>query len=352
MPPLPHRPASISVALLLVAAATPTVDGTEIRQLELVLPTANREIFGADPSRFYMYTNRSFEGRQSNPWQAGKYGYTRSPRRSSAGIVYTQFHEGVDIRPVSRDGAGRPLDTVRAIGGGVVAYVNRLAGASNYGRYVVVEHDWGYGKFYSLYAHLHSADCRVGQAVRPGSRLGKMGYTGSGIDRSRAHLHLELNLMLSTRFKEWHDGVYASKNPHGEYNGLNLAGIDIAGLYLRHRRDPGITLPQLVARMQLYYKVLVPNKGTPDILRFYPWLARDMSAAEGNPSWEISLSSSGVPLAVRPSQTPAKAPSVSWVKSSSVPHSWNTRKRLSGSGGSAKLSASGINYVKLLSGDF
>ena len=104
--------------------------------------------------------------------------------------------------------------------------------------------------------------------------------------------------------------------------------------------------------MQLYYKVLVPNKGTPDILRFYPWLARNIASAKGNPSWEISLSSSGVPLGVSPSTKSVKAPTVSWVKSSSVPHSWNTRKRLTGSGTSAKLSSSGVNYLKLLSGDF
>lgn len=328
------------------------VAGAEIRPLELVLPTPNRAIFGPDPSQYYMYTNRSFEGRQSNPWQGGKYGYVRTPRRTSDGLVYTKFHEGVDIRPVSRDRSGNPLDPVRSIGTGVVVHINNAAGGSNYGRYIVIEHDWGYGKFYSLYAHLSTVSCRLGQAVRPGSTIAKMGYTGDGISRTRAHLHLELNLMLSTRFQTWHDKVVNSKNPHGKHNGWNLAGIDIAGLFLRLRREPQMTIPQLISRMGLYYKVLVPNKGTPDILKFYPWLARDMAAAKGNPSWEISLSSSGVPLAVRPSTKTVKTPTVSWVKHSPVSHSYNTRARLTGSGSSAKLTTTGMNYLKLISGDF
>ncbi|MEC7357840.1 MAG: M23 family metallopeptidase, partial [Verrucomicrobiota bacterium] len=126
----------------------------QYKRLELVLATPNKAIFGPDISQFYMYTNRSFEGQPSKPWQGGKYGYVRNPKRTASGIIYSKFHEGVDIRPIERNSRGVPLDKVCSIASGKVIHASRSAGASNYGRYVVIEHDWGYGKFYSLYAHL------------------------------------------------------------------------------------------------------------------------------------------------------------------------------------------------------
>lgn len=348
-----HRATGTAILALFALFASGDRADAQIRRLNLVLPTANRAIFGADPSQFYMYTHRSFEGRKTTPWQAGKYGYVRNPRRNSAaGVVFTKFHEGVDIRPTGRDSKNNPTDIVRSIGAGEVAYANANSRGSNYGRYIVVVHDWGYGKFYSLYAHLASVSCRTGQKVRPGTAIGKMGYSGAGLDRSRAHLHLELNMMVSSRFATWHKRNYRSANPHGIHNGLNLAGLDIAGLYLAQQRDPDITLPRFMSRMKVYWKTIVPNKGKPDVLKFYPWLARDMAKAVRNPSWEIAFSSSGIPLSVRPSERKVSSPTLSWVTTSSVPHSWNTRSRLTGSGSTAKISSGGLRYIQLLVGNF
>jgi murein DD-endopeptidase MepM/ murein hydrolase activator NlpD len=351
---MPHRFRLLRIALCSIMAwHIPGLDSqAQIQRLELNLPTSNRSIFGPDPSQFYMYTNRSFEGRKNKPWQGGKYGYVRTPKRTSAGILYTKFHEGIDIRPSTRDRRNTPLDPVRSIASGKVTHVSNIAGASNYGRYIVIEHDWGYGKFYSLYAHLAAVTCRTGQPVSPGTVIGKLGYSGTGLDRTRAHLHLELNLMASQRFHKWYDKYFTSSNRHGIYNGLNLVGLDIAGLYLAHQRNPSITIPQFMSGMRVYWKVLIANKGTPALLKLYPWLARDMAEAKGNPSWEISLSSSGVPLAVAPSKKSVKAATVSWVTYSPTPHAWNTRSRLTGSKGSATLSASGRRYIQQLSGDF
>ena len=341
----------IAIIAAAVAAGQPMCEA-QIKPLGLVPATPNRALFDGAPARFYMYTNRSFEGRSSRPWQGGKYGYVRNPKRTKSGIVYTRFHEGIDIRPVERDRSGVPLDIVRSIAGGKVVYINASSGGSSYGRYIVVEHDWGYGKFYSLYAHLASIRCSVDQSVRPGTALGVLGYSGVGLDRTRAHLHLELNMMLSSRFTTWHSRRYQSPNKHGKFNGLNLAGIDIAGLYLKHREDPDITIPQFISRMGLYCKILVPNTGKPELLRDYPWLGRNMALADDNPSWELALSSSGVPLALSPSERKVSRPTVSWVRYSSVPHTNNTRGRLSGSGTTASLTSSGSAYIQLLMGAF
>jgi murein DD-endopeptidase MepM/ murein hydrolase activator NlpD len=336
----------------IAAMSAPASALAAVKPLGLVLPTRNRAIYTSDQSRFYMYIDRSFEGRKMKVWQGGKYGYVRNPVRTSSGIVYTKFHEGLDIAPVSRDKNDEPLDTVRSIAHGKVVHTSANPRHSSYGSYVVVEHDWGYGRFYSLYAHLRKITAAKGAKVGPGSPLGVLGYTGPGLDRTRAHVHLELNLILDSRFERWHDKNFSDSNYHGMYNGLNLIGIDIAGLYLAHQREPNITIPQFMARMTPYFKVTVPRQGTIQVLDNYRFLARDMATARGKPSWEITLSASGVPLAIAPSSTKVSSPKVTWVKYSASPHSYNTRKRLSGSGKTASLTSSGLRYIQLLAGQF
>ena len=82
------------------------------------------------------------------------------PLRDGGKILYLQLHEGIDIRPVHRDALGNPSDEVRAAASGNVVYVSRESGASNYGRYVVVEHLWDGCPYYTLYAHLSSISGR------------------------------------------------------------------------------------------------------------------------------------------------------------------------------------------------
>ncbi len=324
----------------------------EVRPLELVLPTKNRALLTGNPTHFYQYCDRTFEGRVTQPWQAGQYGYVRNPVRTSSGIVYTRFHEGIDIQPVERDKNDEPLDIIRAISHGTVAYICPLTGRSNYGKYIVIEHDWGYGKFYSLYAHLAKITIAVGEKVAPGSPIAVMGYTGSGLNRTRAHVHLELNMIIQSRFSKWHDQSFNTPNYHGAFNGLNLTGIDIAGLYAAHARNPKITIPQFLAATDTYFKVTVPRDGSIEVMDNYPWLARNMGSARGRPSWEISFDSGGVPLAVSPSRTTVAAPTLTWVQSSDVSHRYNTRGLLSGSGRAATLAGTGLNYIRLITGQF
>lgn len=352
-PPLLRGESQAGVLTLLAIAATVLAILAPVaataRPLGLVLATDNTAIFSSDPSKFYMYTYRNFEGVKSSPWDGGMYGFSRNLKRTAAGLIRTKFHEGVDIRPVRRASDGNPLDDVRSIADGTVVYANNTSSHSSYGKYVVVRHDWGYGPFYSLYAHLMTISARPGQKVRAGTTLGRLGYTGVGIDKTRAHLHLELNMLLSTRFDRWHDQNYKSPNYHADYNGLNMAGLDIAGIFKAHRSNSNLDLPGFVGRMSTYYKVLVPNRGKLEIVSRYPWLAR--GSGRGS-SWEISLSPSGVPLAVQGSSKKVNGYVVSWVKHSPTYHAYNTRGRLSGSGSSAALTSSGARYIQLLTGQF
>ncbi|MCB1243438.1 MAG: M23 family metallopeptidase [Akkermansiaceae bacterium] len=322
-------------------------------QLDLGLPTDNDALFSDDPSRFYMYVDRNFEGVQSKPWSGGRFGFVRDQKRIGSNIIFSKFHEGLDIRPVKRDAAGVSLDEVRSIAAGKVVYINETPSRSNYGRYIVVEHQWGEGPLYSLYAHLASVKSAVGQDVAKGGVLGIMGYSGEGINRERSHVHLELALLLSDRFPEWHARHFTSPNHHGLYNGLNLVGMDVSGLYHSLKADPTMTVSRFVPLTSPYYKVLVPGTVTLDIVKRYPWLIAQGSAGTPLPvSWEITFTDFGLPTAIKPSTQSVSLPKLSWVKKSPINHTYNTLSRVSGIGETGALTESGQRYLQLLTGQF
>lgn len=337
--------------IILAILASMAVPFLQSAPLGLVLPTDNDTLF-TDPSQFYMYTYRNFEGVQSTPWQAGGYGLVRNQKRTPDGIIGTRIHEGVDIRAVRRDAAGNPLDEVRAIADGTVVYVTASATQSNYGHYIVVHHDWGDGPFFSLYAHLSAATAAIGQMVKTGDKIGQMGFTGVGINRERSHVHLELNFILSDRYTVWHDLHFKTKNNHGIYNGINLSGMDIAALYLAHRSDPAISIPAFLAQQEVHYKVTVPAHPNMAFLRRYPWIMRGLEEVPDPKSWEFSFTATGVPVAVQALSQPVTAPVVSYVKPIQGNHADHTVSRLSGSGATASLSASGSRYIQLITDSF
>jgi murein DD-endopeptidase MepM/ murein hydrolase activator NlpD len=314
-------------------------------------------LFEGKPEEFFMGVDRKVEGKTGLVWQGGQFGFVRNPYPLGEETIFIRFHEGMDIAPTVRDNRGEPLDLVRGIADGRVVFVNGVAGASNYGKYVVIEHDWGYGTFYSLYAHLMRIEIGVGVVVRAGQTLGRLGYTGSGIDRRRAHLHLELNMLLSDGFETWQRQMDpGSLTAPTLFHGHNLAGLDLAALYKAQAVDESLTIPEFLASQEPYFKVLAPaGAGRPSLLRRYPWLsaqALSPSADLSCPSYEITFTASGLPLAMVPSGQVTPYP----VVIASVPfngrHSWRTMGRLTGTGTAAALSAKGTQYVKLLTGSF
>jgi murein DD-endopeptidase MepM/ murein hydrolase activator NlpD len=254
----------------------------------------------------------------------------------------------MDIKPLQRDARGEPLDVVRAIAPGVVVHANQVAGWSNYGRYVVVEHRFDGCKYYSLYGHLSSIAVRPGQHVQQRDQLGVMGHTGEGLNQARAHVHLELNLMLSRQFEAWHEAHFKNDpNHHGLYNGLNLVGLDIARLYLELQKRPTLTIPEFLAEEQTLYRVLLPASKNFDLAKFYPWMVRAKSAGEPA-SWEISFNREGVPLKIQPSEKAVTEPELSYLKPSSVDGATLTMDRISGHGPNAHLTEKGRQFMRLL----
>lgn len=318
--------------------------------IDLRLPTENRNLFNGQPEKFYMYVDRTFEGQVTKPWEAGAFGMVRNAIRLNDQVLLTKFHEGIDIMPVNRDKAGNPLDLVSSISDGHVVHTCPVSGRSNYGKYVVVEHTWNNSAVYSLYAHLAEVTCKPGDPVKSGSVLGRMGYTGAGIDRTRAHVHLELGMMLSRHYDDWHKVCSSGTNHHGVFNGLNLIGVDVARFFIEQKADPALEFSTFVTSTPAYFKVTVPSKGTPDFVTRYPWILR--GNPEGAKSWEISLNALGQPVAFAPSQKQVDAPIVTSIRPSNIPQRYLTRNLVSGQDNCATLTTGGKQLITLLTDDF
>jgi len=318
--------------------------------IDLRLPTENQHLFDSQPEKFYMYVDRTFEGEVSKPWEGGAYGYVRNAARINGEVLLTKFHEGIDISPLKRDKSGNPLDMVSSIAAGRVVHVCATAGHSNYGKYVVVAHAWDNSEVVSLYAHLSDILVKPGDVVGAGTELAKMGYTGAGISRTRAHCHVELGMVMSTRYEDWHVKYSGGKNYHGIYNGMNITGAEVSRFFLEHKANPDLRFSQFVTSTPAYFKVAVPMQDTPEFVKRYPWINR--TQMEGAKSWEISFTATGLPVEFEPSKREVAAPAIVAIRPATVPHRYLTRGLVSGDGNQATLSNSGKQLVALLTGDF
>lgn len=335
-----------SIVVLLIA-----IVNLKAEAIELVLPTENDHLFRGELDRFYMYVDRTFEGEVTKAWEGGSFGLVRTPVRVNGDVLLTKFHEGIDIAPIKRDKAGNPLDLVMSISGGKVVHVSSIAGRSNYGRYVVVEHDVEQSKIYSLYAHLAEITVKVDDVVKAGSVVGRMGYTGAGINQTRAHLHLELGFMMSLNFEDWHKQNFASPNFHGNFNGINIAGVDVASFFLAHRENPNLSFSEFVLSRPVQFKVLVPAKKTePEFLVRYPWMKRP--GDETVNSWEIGFTGTGHVVSFTPSSRMINQAVVSHIRPAEINQSYLTRGLISGSGNQVSLTREGNRLVSLILDDF
>ena len=342
-------PKELMIRLSLIATVLIALAGVGSRAgaIDLGLPTDNDAIFHGGGSAFFQYIERDYHGEKSYPWEGGQYGFVRDPEPTRQGVVYTRFHEGIDIKPMQRDENGEPRDEVRAIADGKVVYTSLVAGHSNYGKYIVIEHVWDGSPYYSLYGHLSKVDIHSGDNVTKGQHIAIMGYTGAGINRERAHVHLELNLLMNHKFEGWYEATHQNDpNYHGIYNGINLTGLDIAKLYLQLHDNPSLTIPQFLSREEAFYRVAFPKSRNFELARLYPWMVNG-DATESR-SWEVSFAQSGLPLRIEPSNRKISEPAVVSVKGSSLNASYLTNGVATGPTSNPHLTEHGQQMMRLL----
>ncbi|HEV2096498.1 MAG TPA: M23 family metallopeptidase, partial [Chthoniobacterales bacterium] len=215
--------------------------------------------------------------------------------------------------------------------------------------YIVIEHQWDDSPYYSLYVHLSVVRVKTGQRVQRGEAVATMGYTGEGLNQARAHLHLELNLMFSRQFETWHD-TFSKNDPnhHGIFNGLNLAGLDIARLYLALAKNAALTIPEFLAGEEIFYKVIIPDSRHFDLRQFYPWMLRGAPEGTGSAGWEVSFNSAGVPLKIAASKKTVREPELAFVRKGPGDYSYLTRGVVGGRSDSGFLTDSGKRQMCLL----
>jgi hypothetical protein len=211
----------------------------------------------------------------------------------------SRFHEGIDIRPVLKRKHGEATDPIYSIMDGQVAYINKIAGNSSYGRYVVVVHTQASPQVYSLYAHLSSVDAklRVGQYVRAGAKLGIMGRSALyHIPKTRAHLHLEIGVRLTNKFENWYSRQnFKEKNFHGLFNGMNLTGFNPLDFYEQYRRGNVGSILDYVNAIPTGYVLRIAYPDVPDYVKRYPELVTGEIPENGLVGWEVSFTWFGLP---------------------------------------------------------
>jgi len=259
-----------------------------------LLPTANRALLEPGAEEKY------FVGTVGKPWMSGTFGCVRSDGH--------QLHEGLDIRCIQRDKRSEPLDPVLATADGTVAYINKRAGLSNYGNYLILRHVVEGVEVYSLYAHLREirADLKHGAAVKAGEAVAVMGRTSNtreGISRERAHVHFELNLMINERFPAWYAKTFpGQRNDHGGWNGQNLVGLDPRVILMEAQRPGGkFSLVEHLRNQTELCRVFVRDTNF-SWLKRYPALVKANPAAtkEGIVGYELALNYCGLPYELIP----------------------------------------------------
>jgi murein DD-endopeptidase MepM/ murein hydrolase activator NlpD len=274
----------IAVAVVILSLGLDEVRGGE--RIKIVWPTPSTAwVEGKSAHHFLQHAG-------SGDPESGGFGGVRS-----GGV---QFHEGIDIKPVSRNRRGEPTDEIFAAMAGIVRHVNARPGNSSYGRYIVLEHPEAAPGVYTLYAHLAAiaTGIDVGTNVELGQTIGTMGHSAGGyvIPRDRAHLHFEIGLMVSRNFQSWYDSKkFGSRNEHTIWNGMNLIGIDPLDFYEKWRIRKVNTFKEYFAQMDVAVRLRIASRRIPDFATRYPSLLTEpMTEYVGG--WEIAFNWTGLPF--------------------------------------------------------
>jgi hypothetical protein len=260
-------------------------------RVEIVWPTPNPAWLNGKPLAEYL------QHAGSGDPQSGAFGGVRSGG--------TQFHEGIDIKCLTRDKRGEPTDNVMAAMAGVVRHISASAGDSSYGRYIVLDHPDQTPAVYTLYAHLAriAPGLKVGDRVTAGQVIATMGHSSGGymIPKDRAHVHFEIGVAVTQDFQAWYDRRrFGSHNDHGMWNGMNLMGFDPLDFLNQWRTKRVNTFQDYFAQMPTAVRVRIATHRVPDFTQRYPSLLTKPVPLGGVAGWEIRFNWTGIPFSWTP----------------------------------------------------
>lgn len=127
-------------------------------------------------------------------------------------------HSGNDIRPRVR---GIDGDNIYAVADGkvIISKVNSGGINNGYGYYILLQHDG----WCSLYGHLMGLDVIVGQKVKAGEQIGRMGNTGTS---TSTHLHFQI-----------YNSNYSSKFFSEDERGIDMYAVDPSLYYVSENKE-------------------------------------------------------------------------------------------------------------------
>ena len=255
-------------------------------QGNLVWPTPNKAFNEG-------YSIESFvQSTASGRIESGLFGCVRNNGR--------RFHEGLDLSPTMYDSQGEAKDPIFAITSGVVVYVNSEASSSSYGRYIVLEHNEKGLTYFSLYAHISkfANGIEVGDRIQSGAIIGIMGRSANyEIPKSRAHLHLEIGFKLTDHFQAWYDRQsFKSLNYHGNWNGMNLVGIDPLELFTAFRERQVSSIKDYINNLTISARIRIFTNSLPDFVGKHPALVTHSNLGRNIIAWDVAFSPYGLPM--------------------------------------------------------
>jgi hypothetical protein len=133
--------------------------------------------------------------------------------------------------------------------------------------------------------------------------IGTMGHSSGAtpIPAARAHVHFEIGVMVTSDFQSWYERRrYGSRNDHGQWNGMNLMGIDPLDFFAQWRAKRINTVQEYFAKMETAVKVRIATHRTPDFVARYPALLTKELPMGPVAGWEICFNWTGVPFAWTP----------------------------------------------------
>jgi len=286
------NPEPIALPDAVVATAiTNVADAVSIPGLIFAFPTSQTDYLATNTTTVFMPTG---SGRP----ESAHYGSVRTSQQGK--FILPSFHEGIDIAPTSRDRKQIPVDQITAAADGRVLYVNRIAGNSNYGRYIVLGHDDPVGEIYTLYAHLEEVESKLkhGLNISRGEIIGRMGNSAStGLPLARAHLHFEVGMINNLLFHGWFKRQKL-KPDHGNYHGHNLTGIQPLDVFRWQEENGSFSMKSYLDLLTPAFTVAVRSSRIPDYFRRYPSLWSGGDSTGG--AIVINVSEGGVPQSGRP----------------------------------------------------